>query len=324
MLLEIKNLCVEYHRKGKTIPAVRNVSLDLDREETLGIVGESGCGKSSIALSILKLIPLYEGNIDGSMAFGEQDLLSLPNDAMRRLRGSEIGIIFQDPFSSLNPVIKVGEQIREAILIHHPEISEKEAKLQSLELLGRVRIPDPERIYHSYPHQISGGQRQRAMIAMAISNRPKILIADEPTTALDVTIQKEILDLLIALQKELHMAIILITHHFGIISKYTDRLIVLYGGAIAEEGRTEEVIANPQHPYTQSLLKALPKTKPSGKREHLFMIPGSPPDPAKLPSGCIFHPRCPYAVDRCRVEVPLLRPALENRKAACHLAPFPN
>lgn len=323
MLLKIKNLSVDYFRKGKIIPAVRNVSLNLDRGSTWGIAGESGCGKTTFALSILKLISSHEGKIKGSVLFKNKEILTMPDEELRSIRGNEIGIVFQDPFSSLNPVIKIGDQIDEAILIHHPEISKKEARSKTLALLSHVRIHDAERIYHSYPHQLSGGQRQRVMIAMAISNRPKLLIADEPTTALDVTIQKEILELLISLQKELGMAIILVTHHFGIISETTDQLAVFYGGEIVEEGKTKEVIQNPQHPYTQSLLKALPQRKSQyKKKERLFVIPGSPPDPTKLPSGCIFHPRCPFVIDRCKTEVPLLREIPENRKASCHLSPF--
>lgn len=257
MLLEIKDLSVEYYRRGKKIPAVRNVSLELNLAETLGIVGESGSGKSTLALSILRLIAPHEGKItEGEIFFDGHNLLDQSEEAMRALRGKEISIVFQDPFSSLNPVIKIGGQISETILTHNPELTTHNIFEKVQNLLQQVRISDPERIYHSYPHQISGGQRQRVMIAMAIANHPKLLIADEPTTALDVTIQKEILELLMSLQNDMKMSILFITHHMGIIAHYTENLVVLYAGEVVEQGKTIEIIQNPQHLYTQTLLKA--------------------------------------------------------------------
>ena len=281
MLLEIKDLSVDYFRGEKVIPAVRNASMQVADGESVGLVGESGSGKSTLALSILRLISPHEGKITGGkIIFQGKDILSLPERDMRNIRGKDIGIIFQDPFSSLNPVIKIGAQIEEAIRVHlgvrsqdkirgpDPKVGSgsgqgqvgvryvPDPKTQALAALESVRMGDPERIYGSYPHQVSGGQRQRAMIAMAIANRPRLLIADEPTTALDVTVQKEILDLLAQLKKELGMALILITHHLGIVSQTTERLYVMKSGGIVESGDTRKILKSPEQPYTQELLKA--------------------------------------------------------------------
>ena len=263
MLLIIQHLSVEYYRGKKVIPAVHGVSLALDAGKSLGIVGESGSGKSTIALAILKLIGEHEGKItQGDILFSGKNLLSLPQEEMRKIRGNEIGIIFQDPFSSLNPVLRIGEQIEETIKIHSEKpISRSALRERTLDSLRSVSLGEPERIARSYPHQISGGQRQRAMIAMAIANHPKLLIADEPTTALDVTVQKEILELLMKLQKEMNMALILITHHLGIVSQITEDLYVLYGGEIVERGKTGDMLRDPHHPYTQTLLNAVPGTR---------------------------------------------------------------
>lgn len=336
MLLEIRDLSVEYKRRERRIPALRNVSLSLDSGETVGVVGESGCGKSTLALSILRLIQPHEGRItSGEILWGGKNILSLSEEELRKLRGKDISIIFQDPFASLNPVLRIGEQIAETIFVHSPESTVHSLKEKTISLLTQVRLPEPERIYYSYPHQISGGQRQRAMIALAIANRPKLLIADEPTTALDVTVQKEILELLGELQKELQMSILLITHHMGIIAHYTAKLVVLYAGEVMEEGKTAELIKNPQHPYTHALLKSVtaqakqegthpvPASYPSPEGKRFYVIPGSPPEPAALPNGCIFHPRCALKVQECEIKTPSLR-KLEKmkRKVACHLAPF--
>lgn len=258
MLLEIKNLAVDYFRGEKIIPAVRGASVQVAEGESVGLVGESGSGKSTLALAILRLISPHEGRITGGeITFQGQDILSLSERDMRKIRGKDIGIIFQDPFSSLNPVIKIGAQIEEAIQVHaEGKISREDLKKKALAALSSVRLSEPERIYGSYPHQVSGGQRQRAMIAMAIANRPRLLIADEPTTALDVTVQKEILDLLFQLKIELGMALILITHHLGIVSQTTERFYVMQGGKIVENGDTRKILKSPAHPYTQELLKA--------------------------------------------------------------------
>jgi oligopeptide/dipeptide ABC transporter ATP-binding protein len=326
MLLTIKNLSVTYHRGKENIPAVRDVSFDLDHGQTLGIVGESGCGKSTVALSILKLIEPYEGHIQGEIHFDGENLSQKSEKEIQKIRGNSIGLIFQDPFSSFNPVFPLGEQVAESLKIHQAHLNKNETKQKVLDALKQVQIEDPERIYASYPHQVSGGQRQRVMIAMAMVNQPKLLIADEPTTALDVTIQKEILDLLLLLQKEGNMSMIIITHHFGIVAHYTQKLMVLYGGEIVEEGYTKQVIEKPQHPYTQCLLKSLPETVEGGggihPKKRLFSIEGTPPNMTDLPSGCIFHPRCPKAVAECKIKVPPLREVKQKQKAACLLAPF--
>ncbi len=261
MLLEIINLSVEYFRGTKTIPAVKNVSLSLDGGESAGIVGESGSGKSTVALAILKLLSAHDSKISGgTINFEGRDILKMSGEEIRKIRGKDIGIIFQDPFSSLNPVLRIGKQIEETLEVHSDKkISGTELKNRTLEILKSVRMSDPERIYNSYPHQVSGGQRQRSMIAIAIANRPKLLIADEPTTALDVTVQKEILDLLSLLKKEMNMALILITHHLGIVSQTTEKLYVMYQGEIVEEGLTKNILRNPQHPYTQNLLQSIPR-----------------------------------------------------------------
>jgi len=258
MLLEIKNLSVNYFRGKKIIPAIQGASIQVTHGESVGLVGESGSGKSTIALAILRLIAPHEGRItQGEILFEGKDILSLSEGDIRKIRGQDIGIIFQDPFSSLNPVIKIGAQIEEAIEVHFKEkVSRQDLRERTLTALANVRLDEPERIYNSYPHQVSGGQRQRAMIAMAIANRPRLLIADEPTTALDVTVQKEILDLLSQLKKELGMAILLITHHLGIVSQTTSQLYVMQGGKIAESGATQKILRNPEHPYSQELLKA--------------------------------------------------------------------
>ncbi len=261
MLLEIQNLSVEYFRGTKKIPAVDGVSISVEAGESVGLVGESGSGKSTAALAVLKLLSPHDSKITGGkILFEGRDILTLADEEIRKIRGKDIGIIFQDPFSSLNPVLKIGEQVEETIQVHAEEkFSRLALKNKTLDILASVKMSDPERIYNSYPHQVSGGQRQRAMISIAIANRPKLLIADEPTTALDVTVQKEILDLLSQLKKEMNMALLLITHHLGIVSQTTSRLYVLTHGQVVEEGETRKILKTPQHPYTQGLLNAIPE-----------------------------------------------------------------
>ncbi len=331
MLLEIKNLSVEYQKGGRKIPALRNVSLEAQKGEVVGIIGESGCGKSTLALAILGLISPQDGKITGGVILFEgRDLRKLGAKEMRALRGNDIGIIFQDPFTSLNPVLKISEQLKEAYLAHQPDASKQAIETELRDCMTRVKLMDAARILNSYPHQLSGGQRQRVMIAMATLHRPKLLIADEPTTALDVTVQKEILELLAALAQELDATILIITHHLGIVARYTQKLLVLYGGEIVEEGATKAAIQNPQHPYTRALISTVPKldaptTGPGSRKPRLPAIGGTPPDLADLPSGCIFHPRCPAKVAECETKVPNLRKldGLE-RNVSCHLAPFKN
>ncbi len=315
-LLRIENLSVEYVHGKKRLAAVRQVSLELPEGQTLGVVGESGCGKSTLALSILRLLPEKEGHISGGrILFKGRDILSLPAEDLRRLRGGDIGMVFQDPYSSLNPVLTLGEQIEEVLEIHQGARNKKRV----LELFGHVRLPEPGRFYSSYPHQISGGQRQRVILAMALAANPKLLIADEPTTALDVTVQKEILDLLSLLQKEMKLAMLFITHNLGLVSERMDRVAVMYAGEIVETGPTAELFRQPRHPYTQGLLRSLPKLTQTAGR--LPMLPGQPPDLKNVPSGCPFHPRCPMVFEPCAQQHPELAPRGGN-PAACHLYPL--
>lgn len=328
MLLEIKNLSVEYSRGAQKVPALRGVSLNAREGEILGIIGESGCGKSTLALAALRLIAPHEGKItSGEILFDGRDILKISASAMRGIRGRDIGIVFQDPFTSINPVLKIRDQVEEAVHAHDSSISAQGLSERASELMELVSLRDGERILNSYPHQISGGQRQRILIAMAMANQPRLLIADEPTTALDVTVQKEILELLASLQKKFNMGVILITHHLGIVANYTQNVAVLYAGEAVEIGKTRDVILNPQHPYTRALLRSVPeahaKFDAPGSKTRLETIGGMPPDPAALPSGCIFHPRCPLKVDECVTREPELR-ELKNpeRRVACHLAPL--
>ncbi len=311
-LLKVENLRVEYVRGGRTVEAVRDASFELDPGGALGIVGESGSGKSTLALALGRLLPPEARIRAGRVVFEGHDLLAAPEEDLRRVRGGKIGFVFQDPFSALNPVLRLGEQVEEALEAH----AGGRDRGRVLELFRRVRLPDPDRMYGAYPHQISGGQRQRVCLAMALAAGPKLLVADEPTTALDVTLQKEILGLLDALQKDLGLAVIFITHNLGLVSERTRRLAVMYAGEIVEEGDTAELLKAPLHPYTQGLLKSLPRL---GKTEgRLPMIAGQPPDPRALPPGCPFHPRCPARFEPCAGTVPELRPEAD-RLVACHL-----
>lgn len=296
-LLEIKNLYIEYVSQTRKVEAVRGVSLSLEAGETLGLVGESGCGKSTIAFSIPKLLP-QSAQIRGEILFDGRSLLKCTSDEMQKLRGKEIGCIFQDPFSSLNPVIRVGEQIEEALRVHSH--SQENLKARCLSLLREVQLEDP-RIAQSFPHQLSGGQRQRIGIAVAMANTPKLLIADEPTTALDATIQKNIIDLLSNLEAKKKMAMLFVSHHLGVIARVTKKIAVLYGGKIVETGPTETVLKNPAHPYTRALLEAIPG-RHRGKR--LVTIGGEVPSGSNWPSGCAFHPRCSQAQEECRKQIP--------------------
>jgi len=323
-MLKIKDLSVDFYKGGKRIQALRNVSLNLKRNEILGIVGESGCGKSTLALSVLKLIPEREGKIlSGEVLFKEEDLLKLSDERLLEIRGGKISIIFQDPFTSLNPVFRIGKQISESFALHRKEepfTSRMDEEV--IRLLELVKMPRPEDVIWSYPHQLSGGMQQRVMIAMALSSNPEILIADEPTTALDVTVQKEILDLLTELQKKLGLSILLITHDFGIVAQVCQRVLVMYAGIIVEEAFTHEIFRKPLHPYTRGLLESLPSRKgpvssPRGEKRRLKAIPGQVPDPSNLPSGCKFHPRCPMVIDGCKPEEPVLREIAINHWVRC-------
>ena len=302
------------------VHAVDGVNLSLERGRTLGIVGESGCGKSVTALSIMGLVPQPPGRIaGGEVLFEGEDLLQAPARRMRDLRGDKLSMIFQEPMTSLNPAFPAGDQVAEALL-RHRKISPKEARDQAVEMLRKVRIPSPERRARDYPHQLSGGMRQRVMIAMALACDPRLLIADEPTTALDVTIQAQILELMRLLRAELGTAIILITHDLGVIAELADDVIVMYAGKVVERCAAERLFAEPQHPYTIGLLGSIPRLHLAQAR--LSAIEGVVPDPVAFPQGCRFHPRCPFAVDKCRAEVPPLVKVSENHEAACWRAPL--
>jgi oligopeptide transport system ATP-binding protein len=314
-VLDVRNLSTSFYTDDGEVKAVRNVSFHLDAGETLGVVGESGCGKSVTAMSILGLVQRPGKIVGGEIRFKDQDLVKLSYDELREIRGRDIAMIFQDPLSSLNPVLRVGFQIDEAMLAHD-KVPREQVGPRAVDLLKLVRVPDAARRLKDYPHQFSGGMRQRAMIAMGLSNRPEILIADEPTTALDVTVQAQILELLRDLNEQTHTAIILITHNLGVVAGLCKRVIVMYAGEIVEEGPVEQIFESPQHPYTWSLLRSLPRIN-ADRRERLRSIEGLPPDLIKLPPGCKFSPRCPFRVEKCFSDDPKLQYTGNAHQAAC-------
>jgi oligopeptide transport system ATP-binding protein len=302
-ILEVKGLKTHFRTRDGKIKAVNGVSFDLEEGEAIGIVGESGSGKSVTALSILRLLPTPPAEItDGEINFEGRDLLEMDERELRKIRGGQISMIFQDPISSLNPVMRISEQLLEPLNLHLG-LKGEVAYRRAIELLRAVGIPDPERRIRSYPHQFSGGMRQRVMIAIAIATNPKVLIADEPTTALDVTVQAQILDLINTLRRDLHTAVILITHDLGVVAGIADRILVMYAGHIAERASTEELFANPRHPYTLGLLASVPRLDDVGVNE-LQTIPGVPPDMLNPPEGCPFQPRCPFAIEKCQTFPP--------------------
>jgi len=320
-ILEIDNLSTHFFSRDGLVRAVDGVSYDLLRGETLGVVGESGCGKSVTALSILRLIPDPPGRIvGGEIRFEGANLLDRTDHEMQKIRGNEISMIFQEPMTSLNPVLTIGHQISEAIILHQG-LSSGDAMDKAVEMLQLVHIPEAARRVNEYPHQMSGGMRQRVMIAMALSCNPKVLIADEPTTALDVTIQAQILELMSELQSKLGTAIILITHDLGVIAETAERVVVMYAGKKVEEATVEELFANPCHPYTEGLLASVPRLDEAAElipgRVRLQEIPGMVPSLHNLPSGCIFEPRCPRATDECRQGYPPLEEKRPGHLAAC-------
>jgi oligopeptide/dipeptide ABC transporter ATP-binding protein len=321
-LLSIRDLVVEFKTEDGVVQAVDGVTYDLFPGETLGIVGESGSGKSVSTMSILGLIPQPPGRIvRGEALFQGKDLLKTSKKEMRRIRGNEMAMIFQDPMTSLNPVLRIGFQISETIKAHNPGVKDDAAKERAVNLLKLVGVPNPERRVDQYPHEFSGGMRQRAMIAMAIANEPSVLIADEPTTALDVTIQAQILEVLKKAQEETHAATILITHDLGLIAELADRVIVMYAGKVVEIGDVSTIFASPRHPYTVGLMDSLPKL--TAPEEWLRPIPGQPPSLISRPPGCPFHPRCFLSQGRarCREEEPPLRPIDKpEHLTACHFA----
>jgi oligopeptide/dipeptide ABC transporter ATP-binding protein len=322
-ILSIRDLTVEFDTEDGVVHAVTDVGWDLHPGEVLGVVGESGSGKSVSMLSVLGLIPMPPGRIVGGQAiFAGEDLLRLRRRKLREIRGGPVAMIFQDPLTSLNPVLTIGDQIGEAIRTHNPHTGEDAARSRTIELLRLVGVPAPERRVDQYPHELSGGMRQRAMIAMAISNDPSVLVADEPTTALDVTIQAQIIEVLKAAQQETHAAIVLITHDLGLIAELADRVVVMYAGRVVEIGDVFTIFESPRHPYTVGLLGS--RARLATGSEPLRPIPGQPPSLIALPPGCPFHPRCALSNGRelCRTDVPALRAvgAGPGHGSACHFA----
>ncbi|HEY3316227.1 MAG TPA: ABC transporter ATP-binding protein [Bacillota bacterium] len=314
-LVEVRNLTTLFKTEEGLVTAVDDVNFRIGRGETLGMVGESGCGKSVTSLSILRLIPSPPGRIaSGVVMFDGKNLMDMTEAEMRQIRGNRISMIFQEPMTSLNPVFTVGDQIAEAIVLHQ-KVKYREAMERAIEMLKLVGIPLPERRVKEYPHQLSGGMRQRVMIAMALSCNPKLLIADEPTTALDVTIQAQILDLMRRLRREFGMSILLITHDLGVIAEMAERVVVMYAGQIVEESPVTDLFDEPLHPYTQGLLRSIPRLD-SG-RERLHVIEGIVPNLIELPPGCRFWPRCPEAFDHCKAETPTLLPDRPERLVRC-------
>ncbi|MEK5031290.1 ABC transporter ATP-binding protein [Paenibacillus sp. FSL R7-0302] len=316
-LLEVSGLCTEFQTAAGTIRAVDGISLSVRKGETLGIVGESGCGKSITSLSIMQLLPKRISRIaSGQIRFEGKDMLEMSMNEVRNIRGNRIAMIFQEPMTSLNPVFKIGRQISESAR-YHLKLSKKEAAERAVEMLRKVGIPRPEKIAQQYAHQLSGGMRQRVMIAMAMVCNPQLLIADEPTTALDVTIQAQILDLMRDLQKNEGMSILMITHDLGVVAEMCDRVVIMYAGQIVEETDVATLYSQPLHPYTQGLLASLPQL--AGDEDRLSSIPGQVPNPANLPPGCRFAPRCPVAVDRCREQLPELLEVQPGHTCRCIL-----
>jgi len=317
-LLEVKDLATYFFTPEGVVKAVDGITYDIEEGEILGLVGESGCGKSVSALSIMRLIQRPGRNVAGEVSFGGKDLLALSESEMRRVRGKDISMIFQEPMTSLNPVLTIGRQLTEALQLHLG-LDKKGAEARAGELLLMVGIPEGDTRLRDYPHQFSGGMRQRVMIAMALSCNPKMLIADEPTTALDVTIQAQILELVQRLGRELGTSVLIITHNLGVVARYADRVNVMYAGKIIERGSAREIYGNPRHPYTLGLLRSVPRLD-EPKKAKLEPIEGMPPDLIALPQGCSFRARCKYAIDRCATEIPPLMEVAEGHTAACFVS----
>ena len=315
-LLEVKDLKTHFFTMDGVVRAVDGVSYDLEEGEALALVGESGCGKSVSALSLMRLIPDPPGKIvEGEVILDGEDILKIDMDEMRNIRGAKMSMVFQEPMTSLNPVLTVERQLTETLQLHKG-MSKAEARREGVDLLSRVGIPDPEQRIKQYPHQFSGGMRQRVMIAMALSCNPRLIIADEPTTALDVTIQAQILELMKSLTQEFGVALIVITHNLGVVARYADRVNIMYAGRIIERGTAREIYSNPRHPYTVGLLRSVPRLD-LPRRAKLDPIEGQPPDLVRLPEGCAFRARCRWAIDKCATERPELNETAPNHWSAC-------
>jgi oligopeptide/dipeptide ABC transporter ATP-binding protein len=320
-LLEVKNLRTTFYTADGSVDAVDNVSFNVRRGEAVALVGESGCGKSVTAMSIMRLVAVPGKITGGEIRFKGRDLASLSEKEMRNVRGNDIAMVFQEPMTSLNPVFKIGAQVAEAIRIHR-KVGKKEAWKQAGDMLDLVSIPDPHKRLHDYPHQLSGGMRQRVMIAIALSCDPELLIADEPTTALDVTIQAQIMELLTSLQKKLGLAVLLITHDLGVVAEFCERVVVMYTGRVVEEAPVRDLFANPAHPYTRGLLRSLPSVTAVNTpeaRTRLATIEGMVPPLTNLPQGCKFNPRCPDVMEICLGNEPALMPVAAGQSARCYL-----
>ncbi|MCT6778918.1 MULTISPECIES: ABC transporter ATP-binding protein [Streptomyces] len=316
MLLEVRDLYVEFHTREGVAKAVNGVNYSVAEGETLAVLGESGSGKSVTAQAVMGILDMPPGKIaGGEILFKGQDLLKTKPDERRKIRGQEMAMIFQDALSSLNPVLTVGQQLAEMFVVHRGT-SRKDAKAKAVELMDRVRIPAAKERVNQYPHQFSGGMRQRIMIAMAMALEPSLIIADEPTTALDVTVQAQVMDLLAELQRELNMGLILITHDLGVVADVADKIAVMYAGRIVETAPVHEIYKAPAHPYTKGLLQSIPRLDQKGRE--LYAIKGLPPNLTRIPPGCAFNPRCPMAQDVCRSDVPPLYEVDEQRRSACH------
>ncbi|MFF8615094.1 ABC transporter ATP-binding protein [Streptomyces sp. NPDC015350] len=316
MLLEVRDLHVEFHTRDGVAKAVNGVDYSVAEGETLAVLGESGSGKSVTAQAIMGILDMPPGKISGGeIRFKDRDLLTMKKDERRRIRGQEMAMIFQDALSSLNPVLSVGQQLGEMFEVHRG-MSRKDSRAKAVELMDRVRIPAAKERVGNYPHQFSGGMRQRIMIAMAMALEPSLIIADEPTTALDVTVQAQVMDLLAELQRELNMGLILITHDLGVVADVADKIAVMYAGRIVESAPVHDIYRAPAHPYTKGLLRSIPRLDQKGRE--LYAIKGLPPNLLHIPPGCAFNPRCPMAQDICRDEVPPLFEVAEHRESACY------
>nr|WP_206313499.1 ABC transporter ATP-binding protein [Streptomyces coryli] len=315
-MLEVSDLHVEFHTRDGVVRAVNGVNYSVNSGETLAVLGESGSGKSVTAQAIMGILDMPPAKIpQGEIRFRGQDMLTMSREERRQLRGQKIAMIFQDALSSLNPVLSVGYQLGEMFRVHQG-LNKKQAKAKAIELMDRVKIPAAAQRVNDYPHQFSGGMRQRIMIAMALALEPDLIIADEPTTALDVTVQAQVMDLLAELQQEFHMGLILITHDLGVVADVADKIAVMYAGRIVETAPVKELYAQPAHPYTRGLLDSIPRLDQKG--QELYAIKGLPPNLLRVPSGCAFNPRCPKAEDICRTELPALAAVSEDRGSACH------